>query len=309
MIAGTYLASAAMAVVLAVLFRDGSLTTWSFMPLLLATFFFASAGASSAYLTVSEVFPMETRALAIALFYATGTAVGGIAGPMLFGQFIESGDADLVALGFLIGAAAMALGGVAELRFGVRAEQRSLESIATPLTAEEADADAAGVRAGEPGRPTGAPPERIRQRTAARRERDRSGLRRFRPGPGSGSAFYSPGMVGTAGTASRSAAMSAVELDREIEALAAAVRERGELAQDELARLVGAQGWGPGRYRVAVLAAVAEGRMTRIARHVYGPPARTSGEPGGGVPPTRGIPSAGPPAGLARTQRIDRPPG
>ena len=82
---------------------------------------------------------METRALAIALFFAVGTAAGGIAGPELFGQFIHSGDTDLVALGFFIGAAAMALGGIAELFFGVRAEQQSLENIARPLTAEEAD--------------------------------------------------------------------------------------------------------------------------------------------------------------------------
>ena len=67
------------------------------MALVLATFFFASAGASSAYLTVSEIFPMETRALAIALFYAVGTAVGGISGPLLFGHFIHSGVADQVA--------------------------------------------------------------------------------------------------------------------------------------------------------------------------------------------------------------------
>jgi MFS family permease len=140
MISATYLGSAALVAVLAVLLVTDSLTTWSFMGLVLATFFLASAGASSAYLTVSEVFPMETRALAIALFFAVGTAVGGITGPALFGNFIHSGDADLVATGFFIGAGAMALGGIAELFLGVRAEQQSLEDIAKPLTAEEADA-------------------------------------------------------------------------------------------------------------------------------------------------------------------------
>ncbi|MGZ6724880.1 MAG: MFS transporter, partial [Solirubrobacteraceae bacterium] len=138
MIAGTYLGSSALVVLLAVLMLGDSLTKTSFIGLVCLTFFLASAGASSAYLTVSEVFPMETRALAIALFFAVGTAVGGITGPALFGQFIDSGNANLVAVGFLIGAAAMALGGVAELLFGVRAEQQSLERIATPLTAEEA---------------------------------------------------------------------------------------------------------------------------------------------------------------------------
>jgi MFS family permease len=139
MIAGTYLGSAVLVAVLGLLLRGGHLTTVSFMALVVATFFLASAGASSAYLTVSEVFPMETRALAIALFYAVGTAAGGIAGPVIFGALIHSGDVTKVATGFFIGAAAMALGGIAELRFGVRAEQQSLEDIARRLWAEDAD--------------------------------------------------------------------------------------------------------------------------------------------------------------------------
>jgi MFS family permease len=140
MISGTYLASAGLVVALGVLLITDSLTTWSFMALVLAAFFLASAGASSAYLTVSEIFPMETRALAIALFFAVGTATGGIVGPELFGQLINSGSKHLVAIGFFVGAGAMALGGVAELLFGVRAEQQSLENIAKPLTAEDAEA-------------------------------------------------------------------------------------------------------------------------------------------------------------------------
>jgi MFS family permease len=111
------------------------------MALVLAIFFIASAGASSAYLTVSEIFPMETRALSIAFFYAVGTAAGGIAGPLLFGSFINSGSQDQVATGFFIGAAVMAIGGIAELLFGVKAEQRQLEDIAEPLTAEEGHGD------------------------------------------------------------------------------------------------------------------------------------------------------------------------
>src|SRR5690606_39616708 len=95
---------------------------------------------SSAYLTVSEIFPMETRALAIALFFAVGTAAGGITGPALFGQFIGSGRPDLVALGFFIGCGALLLGGFAGRIFGVRAGRQSLENIARPLTAEAADA-------------------------------------------------------------------------------------------------------------------------------------------------------------------------
>jgi len=170
MIAGTYLGSAALVALLAILLLSGSLTTWSFMALILATFFLASAGASSAYLTVSEVFPMETRALAIALFFAVGTAVGGITGPELFGQFIHSGDIDLVATGFFIGAGAMALGGVAELFLGVRAEQQSLENIARPLTAEEAD-ELLPAPAPKPARPV---PEAYREQREAVRFRERA---------------------------------------------------------------------------------------------------------------------------------------
>jgi MFS family permease len=133
MIAGTYLMSAAMTVLLGIFLAGGGLTKWSFMALVGVTFFFASAGASSAYLTVSEIFPMETRALAIAFFYAVGTGLGGIIGPILFGHLIDGG-ASQVAVGFYIGAVVMAIGGVAELLFGVRAERVSLENIAKPLT-------------------------------------------------------------------------------------------------------------------------------------------------------------------------------
>ena len=117
--------------------------TFSFFGM--AIFFVASAGASSAYLTASEVFPMETRALCIAFFYAIGTAVGGISGPLLFGALIEnaseSGDITGIAIGYFIGAALMVGAGIVEAFLGVRAEGQSLESIAQPLTAEDADSD------------------------------------------------------------------------------------------------------------------------------------------------------------------------
>ncbi len=137
MIAGTYLVAAASTAVLGFLLLGDSLTEWSFIAMVGATFFFASAGASAAYLTVSEIFPMETRALAIAFFYAIGTAAGGITGPLLFGHLIDTGDASNVALGFFIGAVVMALGGIAELVFGVRAENAALEDIAEPLSATD----------------------------------------------------------------------------------------------------------------------------------------------------------------------------
>ena len=107
--------------------------------MLAAAFFLASAGASAAYLTVSEIFPMETRALAIAFFYAVGTAIGGITGPLLFGQLINSGQRGQVVWSFLIGAAVMAVAGLVELWLGVAAEQRPLEDLALPLTVADAE--------------------------------------------------------------------------------------------------------------------------------------------------------------------------
>jgi MFS family permease len=105
-------------------------------------FFFASAGASAAYLTVSEIFPMETRAMAIAFFYVVGTGLGGIIGPVLFGRFIEQGRGQ-VAFGYYLGAGLMIAAGLVELVLGVEAAQRPLEDIATPLTTVEETEDAA----------------------------------------------------------------------------------------------------------------------------------------------------------------------
>jgi MFS family permease len=267
MIAGTYLGSAAVVVVLGFLLRADVLTRWSFMALIIAVFFLASAGASAAYLTVSEIFPMETRALAIALFYAVGTAVGGITGPLLFGRLIHSGSVDQVATGFFIGAGAMAIGGVAELLLGVRAEGRSLESIAKPLTAEEAEAEAAAEATGGPAEAPGPAAPRIRRRAAGRRERERRGLRRWRPGPGT--TFSSPAMVGTAGTSSRYGAMAEIALDREIEAIAACA-SGDPIEHDELRRRLHAERWGPGRFGAALRDAVDEGRVSRLGDGAYG---------------------------------------
>jgi MFS family permease len=495
MISGTYLGSAVIVAALGVLLITTHLTTLEFMGLVLGAFFLASAGASAAYLTVSEVFPMETRALAIAFFFAIGTATGGIVGPALFGQLIHSGRKDLVAIGFLIGAGAMALGGIAELLFGVRAEQRSLENIAKPLAAEEVEelmplpaaperpqdpeiyheqhealrsreqaeterataaerraamqelsgadggatdrvrseqreaelaevraqaldqmataheeraralqarsaaerraalaraaaaeqrariyqertaalrsladaqaeehflmAEAAGERAREQeqlalaeearmeaerlrgaaaelararaetherwaavhaarhdapeaaqheadardrellaraaeqrvdaaehrarvealqaqdaGLSQAEREERIRLRNAQDLDRERHGFRRF--GPGAGSSFYSPGMVGTAGTASRLAARAREDLDHEISVIAEALRQNGPLEREELKRLVGGRYWGPGRFRAALHEAVQEGLAKRRSRSIFAPGALES---------------------------------
>ncbi|HET6509989.1 MAG TPA: MFS transporter [Baekduia sp.] len=182
MITGTYLISSALTVLLGVLLVGGGLTRWSFIAIVGVTFFFASAGASSAYLTVSEIFPMETRALAIAFFYAIGTAAGGITGPLLFGNLINTGDEATVAIGFFIGAVVMSLGSLAELFYGVRAEGVPLENIAKPLTV--ADAEQATTAEAEPAAGGAAPedgePDQRPEHLAALRCRERAEEERAR---------------------------------------------------------------------------------------------------------------------------------
>jgi MFS family permease len=133
MIAGTYAASGVLLAAVGYLFsRDlvsAELLTVGWMII----FFFASAAASSAYLTVSEVFPLEVRALAIAFFYAVGTGIGGVAGPWLFGVLIDTGSRASVFAGYLIGSGLMIAAAVIEARFGVAAERQPLEAVARPL--------------------------------------------------------------------------------------------------------------------------------------------------------------------------------
>jgi MFS family permease len=138
MITGTYVLSGVFLLATAWLFHQGSLNATTMTICWCVVLFFASAGASSAYLTVSEIFPMETRALAIAFFYAIGTAAGGITGPLLFADLVGTGEVGDTVLAFTIGAIVMIAAGLVEAGLGVKAERRSLEDIATPLTASEA---------------------------------------------------------------------------------------------------------------------------------------------------------------------------
>jgi MFS family permease len=135
MIAGTYILSGVLLIVTGVLFKEHQLDATTFTVCACVVFFFASAGASAAYLTVSEIFPMETRALCIAVFYAVGTGIGGVIGPQVFSRMINTDSYQQVFLALGLGAVMMILGGLAELAFGVKAERRGLESIARPLTA------------------------------------------------------------------------------------------------------------------------------------------------------------------------------
>lgn len=155
MITGTYVLSGVLLAVAG--FSLGGLTAVTLTVFGVVIFFFASAGASAAYLTASEVFPLETRALAIAFFYAVGTAAGGISGPLLFGKLIDDASASKditgLAVGYFLGAALMIIAGVVEAFLGVKAEGQSLESIAQPLTADDTPGDDDRVDAGRPGSP------------------------------------------------------------------------------------------------------------------------------------------------------------
>lgn len=274
MIAMTYLGSALVAVVLAFVFLSEAGGVWLFMAVLMICFFLASAGASAAYLTVSEIFPMETRALAIAFFYALGTGIGGVTGPLLFGQLIGSGVRGLVAVSFLIAAAVMAIGGVVEIVLGVKAEGQSLEDLAKPLTtagaegegadaqAPDTDGDGEGVGDGDEGGDGGAG-ARIAVRRAARERRmaaERTGVRRFRPGPSLSG--YGPWLYSTA-------AEQASDLDTEVETLVHVLSERGPTRLRELYDATGGRYWGPGRFRRALREALAEGEIKRVRRGVF----------------------------------------
>ncbi|MET7754368.1 MFS transporter [Streptomyces sp. NPDC005389] len=141
MIAGTYILSGLLLFGTAWLFDRGSLDATTMTACWCVVLFFASAGASSAYLTVSEIFPMETRAMAIAFFYAIGTAAGGISGPLIFAELTESGVVRDAVIAFCVGAALMVLAGLVAVFFAVAAEGRSLEDIATPLSAKSTPED------------------------------------------------------------------------------------------------------------------------------------------------------------------------
>ena len=133
MIASTYAISGILLAGTAALFAHNMLSAQGLTGAWMIVFFFASAAASSAYLTVSEIFPLEIRALAIAFFYAIGTGVGGVVGPLLLGALINTGSRGSVAIGYVIGAVLMVGAAVVEALWGIDAERKSLESVARPL--------------------------------------------------------------------------------------------------------------------------------------------------------------------------------
>src|ERR1700733_9300250 len=134
MIASTYAISGVLLAATGLLFRENLVSAPMLTVAWMIVFFFASTAASSAYLTVSETFPLEMRALAIAFFYAIGTGVGGVAGPVLLAALIESGSRASVAMGYFFGSLLMIGAAIAEAIWGVAAERKPLEEVSQPLS-------------------------------------------------------------------------------------------------------------------------------------------------------------------------------
>jgi MFS family permease len=239
MIAGSYIVSGVLLAITGYLFTEGVLSATTQTIAWAVIFFFASAGASSAYLTVSEIFPLEIRAMAIAFFYAIATGVGGISGPLLFGALAGTKNRGYVYIGDLVAAVAMVAAGVVELWLGVAAEQESLEEVAEPLSAE-----------GEGGKP----PQPAAEDARPRRQR---GV------PGSYRRVYSPraSFAGVAGDSGPTA--------REIENIVVELERSGPLPRSVLALRVGARRWGPGRFARALRAAHRRGYVVRSGLDRY----------------------------------------
>jgi MFS family permease len=264
MIAGTYLSSGALLAVTAWLFDRGDLTAFSQTVAWVVIFFLASAGASSAYLTVSEIFPMETRALAIAFFYAIGTGLGGIIGPVLFGQLVATKRPGDMAIGYLIGGCLMAGAGLVEVFLGVDAEQQSLEDIAAPLSAtEEATAGEESTAAAPAGTAAGPAPSPVGPYPPP--------WRRF------GQAAWSPRPQASLYP------RNDPYLGREVDAIVDMVSSAGPMSPLQLSRAVRAQYWGPGRFRMAVRSAMAAGRIRRVGRNRLAAASQTTDVPAAGA--------------------------
>jgi MFS family permease len=137
MLTATYALSGVLLAITGALFGQDVLSAATLTLCWTVIFFFASAAASAAYLTVSETFPLEIRALAIAFFYAIGTGLGGISGPVLFGALIGTGSRTSLLWGYLLGAALMIGAAVVAALWAVAAERKPLESVARPLAQEE----------------------------------------------------------------------------------------------------------------------------------------------------------------------------
>ena len=242
MIAGSYILSGILLLVTAFLFKAGVLNATTQTIAWCIIFFFASAGACAAYLTVSEIFPMETRAMAIAFFYAIGTASAASPARCCSASSIETEKETPVFWGFALGAALMIVGGIVQAIWGVKAEQRSLEDVATPLSAQEAArraSDDAPRRRGRTGRFTRRAGTRVGSRA---RRRPRRWPVASAVGPSESQAMYSPQQL--VGERSASTPTSTARST----SWSGCSSSRGELTRRELGALADTKAWGPGRF-------------------------------------------------------------
>jgi MFS family permease len=258
MISGTYIVSGVLLLITAYLFKQGTLTATTQTICWCVIFFFASAGASSAYLTVSEIFPMETRAMCIAFFYAVGTGLGGAVGPLLFGALINTKHVTPVFWGYVLASGLMIGAGVVAAFLAVDAEQKQLEEIAKPITAAEAEVVGGGEE--------GVQPEEAARRADGARSEDGAPVpqpaARLHVGVGRGSSHgWSP-----------SSSYSSViddDLHDEVAAIEAALRGNGPLDRDALKHRVNSRRWGPGCFARALSQAVDAGIVTRVGRNRF----------------------------------------
>jgi MFS family permease len=227
----THAAAGGVLAVTAVLFQQHKLTAVTLTILWCVVFFFASAAASAAYLTVSEVFPLEIRAMAIAFFYAVGTGLGGILGPALFGKLIASKSFTEMMVGFMIAAVWLLVAAAVAWFLAVDAEGRSLEDVAEPLSSTGTNGDGAS------------------EEPTHRERREIAGY------PTRAGAHWSP----------RYSFHGADDpLDGQVAAIVRAADESdGPLRERELLARTNARHWGPGVARRALRRAVAEGQLTR----------------------------------------------
>ena len=203
-------------------------------------FFFASAGASAGYLTVSETFPLEIRAMAIAFFYAVATGIGGVAGPYVYGNLISSGNRWTMFWGYVIGGGLMLGGGLIHRFLGVEAAQQSLEDVAKPLSAEE-DVD-----------------DERRDGDEGEEGEEREEGRQISPRP----SFSGLPISAAPPRLDR-------DVEREVEVLARSLENEGPAGRRELQRRVRARHWGPGRFGRAVRTGVREGRIKKQGLRRY----------------------------------------
>src|SRR3954465_3743172 len=258
MIAGTYIISGVLLFITALLFKAGSLNATTQTIAWCVIFFFASAGASSAYLTVSEIFPMESRAMCIAFFYAVGTGLGGAMGPLLFGALINTKHVTPLFWGYTLAAGLMVASGVVAAFLAVDAAGRDLEDIATPITAAEAEVVGGADEQAADGQPAERREEApVPAGATATAAASRRGVR-----------FGRGSSHGWAPAASYSTTVDD-ELRDEVAAIEVALREKGPLQRDALKQAVTSRRWGPGCFAKALSQASEAGIVTRAGRNQY----------------------------------------